>query len=55
MKHRGRFARPLPVLAPETNKVSSAWANNLPTGFYTIYLTCLSVVNNVAVAAKKTN
>lgn len=42
-------------LHPETNKVSSAQANNLSTGSYAIYITCLSVLNNVAVAAKKSN
>lgn len=40
-------------LHPETNKVSSAQANNLSTAFYAIYMFICS--NGVAVAAKKTN
>lgn len=53
MKDTGEFARPQYVQQPETNNVCSVSANNLPTGFYIICLTCLCVVNNVAVAAKE--
>lgn len=55
MKQAGEFARPQPEQQPETNKVSSVSTNNLPFGFYAIFLTGLSVVNNAAVAPNKNN
>lgn len=53
MKQAGEFARPQPEQHPETNKVSSVSTNHLPFGFYAIFLTGLTVVNNTAVAPNK--